>query len=386
MELHFSRFSQNFSAAAVAAIYKKIFWLAVVLAVVAIGTVFNTLPIEYDKISIVHLVLYIAMASFFACSVKFDNFWKKCALGGIFGIAFLALFPKFFCGMEAGISDALREAWFANDVDEMKSPFSFDATVVSFFVVYIVISVIAIYDKIQHLLNKQKESYDLMWWIVIASCFCYIIFSCMADRLRASLAFFSIPLIVEFGFSGVFSKFLSENLKIAFICLLALGSDVTQKYYPILRLCFSDGFEGFEKFCNMRKDAFEQEDRFFKVLDGISEKPVTVFTYLGKAAATLYHTKHNVVAAPYHRHEQGIIAFNQVMQTPYNESLVKEIFKKTKTDYVFISRGMTYSSPRYANSFAGMIVRGSCPEWADIAEIPFEFDDVILLKINREML
>ena len=375
-----------FSAAAIAAIYKKIFWLAAVLGAVAICSVFNTLPVEYDKISIVHLILYIAMTCFFAGSVKFDDFWKKCVVGGILGIAFLALFPKFFYGMEAGISDALREAWFANDVDEMKSPFSFDSTVVSYFVVYIVISVIAIYDKIQRLVAKQKESYDLMWWILIASCFCYIIFSCIADRLRATLAFFSIPLIVEFGFHGTFSKFLSENLKIILVCLLSIGSDVTQKYYPILRLFFMEGADGFIKFCEMHKDAYEQEDRFFKVLDGISQKPITVFTYLGKAAPTLYYTKHNVVATPYHRHEQGIIAFNQVMQSPYNEPLVKEIFKKTKTDYVFVSKGMTYSSQRYMVSFAGMIARGSCPGWADIAEIPFEFSDVILLKLNRDML
>ena len=341
--------------------------------------------IEYDKISIVHFMLYVFATGFFIIYPKMNKVWEKCALMIGLGLAFLWLYPQFFLGMEAGLSAKLREVWFDTNVDEMKSPFALGQNSSTFFALYMLIATLAAYDMIQNLINKNKNFSDLIWWIIIASCLCYEAFSCIADRMRATFAFFSIPLILEFGLNSTITKNFHKYIKITIGCVLAIGLDVTQKYTPILSLYINHGPSQFKEFCELRRNAYFQEDRFFKFLDSISATPVTILTYLGKAAPTLYYTKHNVVAAPYHRQEQGIIAFYEVMESPYNENKIKEIFQKTKTDYVFISKGMCYSNPqKTANSFAGMLVQGRCPLWADIVPIPIEFEDVILVKINRE--
>ena len=349
-----------------------------------LGVVIATFPqVEYDKISVVHLVLYICSTIFFGIAKLSDAFWKKCSFGCTIGVAFILFFPKFFYGMEGGMSEALKTVWLAEKVDEMKSPFHFGLIPSAFFAMYMAIASVAIYNKIYDLTTKKREQVDIVWWILITSCLCYQICAAMADRMRPTFAFFSIPLIVELGMSGSPLKMFPKSWRIALTCVLALSVDITQKYYFIIKSYMSDS-SGIKEFCKSKKQAYEQEDRFFRFLNGISEKPATILTYLGKSSMALYYTKHNVVAVPYHRQEHGILAFYDIMENNYDEQKIKNLLKKTKTDYIFISKSMTFATLEAKNSFVGMIVQGILPEWITIIDIPHEFEDVILAKVDRK--
>jgi hypothetical protein len=367
-------------------------WHTVALFLVAIA--FSTLPqVEYDKISIVHVSLYLCASAYYGANLTFHGnnstktqkmLWAL-LLGCTTGAIFLYMFPKFLYGMEANVSEALKNAWLHSNVDELKSPFEFAGKPAMFFALYLVISSVAVYDKIHHLMDKQFSNMDIFWWILVFTCICHMIFASMADRIRMTSAFLSIPLVVELGMKCVLQKYTPQFLKIAITCVLVLCPDAIQKYHPILCSYLSDG-DGFCEFCKSRMDMYEQEDRFFEFMDGISKKPVVILTYLGKSSMMLHRTKHKVVATPYHRHEYGILSYFAVMEGEYNETEIKKIFKKTKTSHIFLSKSMTYSTPAARNSLAGLIVDGKYPDWISIVNIPPEFEDVIIAKVDQKKL
>ncbi|MDR2107409.1 MAG: hypothetical protein LBO73_02740 [Holosporaceae bacterium] len=348
---------------------------------------FSTLPQqEYDKISVVHVVLYMCAALFFGIlRIHRPRLGLSCAVGIGVGLFFLYMFPKFLYGMGGDISEELKTVWLADYVDEMKSPFHFGKMPSIFFSVYMIISSVAVYNKICDLVRKKSEDTDTVWMILIATCFCYQLFASMADRMRPAYTLLSIPFIVDLAVNGEPLKFLPGSAKIVLAFFLSLSVDVCQKYRRVFWDLYANPSE-FRGFCVSRKEAYLQEDRFFKFLDGISEKPVVILTYLGKSPMVLYYTKHSVVSIPYHRQEKGILAFFSVMEENYDGEKIKKILETTGTSYIFISKSMCYSNIRTYNSLAGMIVRGVHPDWIDIVKIPSEFKDIILARINKQKL
>jgi hypothetical protein len=287
--------------------------------------------------------------------------------------------------MDADVSELLKSIWLTNEVDELKSPFHFGEMPSLFFSTYMIISSVAIYNKIHDLASKKFSDMDLVWWIFVVACMCYQVFAAMADRMRPTYTIMGIPLIVDLAVNGAPIKMLPNFLKIVVACALSLTVDTTQKYRHIFLSYISDP-SGIENFCEGRKEAYRQEDRFFKFLDSIEEKPTVILTYLGKSTMTLYYTKHKVVAVPYHRQEQGILSFFSVMETDYNEDEVKRILSVTNTSYIFISKTMSYATPKAKNSLAGMIIQGTHPDWISIVKVPYEFEDVILVKVDQKKL
>jgi hypothetical protein len=355
-----------------------------IIAIIFMAAAFSTLPlVEYDKISVVHLILYMCFSVFLGwVRIYHKRLLFSIIAGCIVGLMFLYMFPKFLYGMEADVSELLKLIWLSSEVDELKSPFHFGKIPSLFFSIYMMISSIAIYNKIHDLMSKKFENMDAIWWVFVVTCACYQLFASMADRMRPMYVCLGIPLIVDLAMNGIPLKPLPSYLKITVACILSLSVDTIQKYYYILPYYLLDP-SGIQDFCTTRKNDYYQEDRFFKFLDSISEKPQVILTYLGKSAKTLYYTKHKVVAAPYHRQEQGILAFFSVLEKDYDEDEVKKILLQTATSYIFISKTLSYSNPKTQNSLAGMIIRGTYPSWISIVDIPSEFEDVILVKIDQ---
>jgi hypothetical protein len=234
-------------------------------------------------------------------------------------------------------------------------------------------------------MEKVFSDRDILWWIFVVSCGCYLLLASAADRLRATLVFLSIPLVVDMAMNSVVSKYWRGAMRGLAAFVLLTAPDLTQKYQPLLRSYF-DNREDFENFCKMRLEAYQQEDRFFKFLDDMCEKPITILTYLGKSSMTLYYTKHKVVSIPCHRQEQGILSFYLVTETEYDEKAVKKNLYTTGTDYIFVSKSMCLTNPASRNSLAAMIAEGRPPDWISIAAIPAEFEDVVLAKIDKKKL
>jgi hypothetical protein len=359
------------------------------IVIVFMIAAFSMMPhqVEYDKISIVHVVLYMYLSVFFG----FIRIYNKriilvsVALGCVVGVLFLYTFPKFFYGMEANVTELLKSIWLGSEVDELKSPFHFGKMPSLFFSLHMMISSVAIYNKIHDLTSKKFENMDVIWWIFIVSCACYQLFAIMADRMRPMYACLGIPLMVDLVMNGIPFRSLPNCFKIIAACVLSLFIDTVQRYYHIMPFYLFDS-SGIRDFCILKREDYYQEDRFFKFLNAVDDTPRVILTYLGKSAMTLYYTKHKVVAAPYHRQEQGILAFFSIFERNYNESEVKKILLKTKTSYIFLSKTLSYSNPKTQNSLVGMVIQGNGPDWISIVDIPAEFEDVLLIKIDHNKL
>ncbi|MDR2267831.1 MAG: hypothetical protein LBD81_00070 [Holosporaceae bacterium] len=371
--------------------FKKFHWSQLPLLLL-LAFAFSTLPqLEYDKISPVHLSLYLCLSVCLGvCIAKQDIIAKygryfvavdACVVGGIF----LCMFPLFVYGMEAHVSEELKTVWLHSNVDELKSPFDFGKWPAVFFCICLVIFSVAAHNKIRDLMEEVFSDRNILWWIFVVSCSCYLLLASIADRLRATLVFLSIPLVVDMTINGVVLKYWPCIMRGLAAFVLLVAPDLIQKYQPLLQSYFTNR-EDFENFCKMRLEAYQQEDRFFKFLDSISEKPITILTYLGKSSMTLYYTKHKVVSIPYHRQEHGILLFHLIAETEYNERVVKKILNTTGTDYIFISKSMCLMNPSSRNSLAEMIAESRPPDWISIAAIPTEFEDVVLAKIDKKKL
>ncbi|MDR2794736.1 MAG: hypothetical protein LBB12_03095 [Holosporaceae bacterium] len=343
---------------------------------------------EYDKISTVHLVLYICISACFKIAQLGEKYAPQrqtiFALfsGGIMGIVYLLMFPKFLYGLDADISEALRKTWLETCVDELKSPFAFGANSSIYFSIHLIMTCVAIYGKISDLIMEKRSSKDVIWWILITCSCCYMFFASCADRMRATSVFLSMPLIVEMGMNGVIMKMWPRFLKIFMTCAIAFCPEMVQKYQPILSTLI-DGNGKFQKICSAYKEAYQHENRFFKFLNDISVAPSVILTYLGKSSLTLYYTKHKVVGIPYHRQEKGILSYFAVIEKEYNEEIVKKILYITQTSYIFISKHAVYANPSARTTFAGMIAEGKYPDWISIVNIPAEFNDVILARVDQ---
>jgi hypothetical protein len=370
---------------------RKFHWLQLPLLLL-LAFAFSTLPqIEYDKISPVHLSLYLCISVCFGiCMAKQDIITKYgryfvAAEAFLVGGIFLCMFPLFVYGMEAQVSEELKIVWLHSRVDELKSPFDFGKWPAVFFCFCLVASSVAAHNKIRDLMEKAFSNRDALWWIFSFSCCCYLLLAATTDRLRPTLVFLSIPLVVDTIMNGVTLRYWHGAVRGLAAFVLLMAPDLIQKYHPLLQSYFSDR-EDFKNFCKMRLEAYQQEDRFFKCLDSIDEKPVTILTYLGKSSMTLYYTKHRVVSIPYHRQEQGILSFYLVTEAEYNEKIIKKILYTTGTDYIFVSKSMCLNNPAGRNSLAAMIADGRQPDWLSITAIPAELEDVVLARIDRKKL
>ncbi|MDR2681919.1 MAG: hypothetical protein LBB29_02640 [Holosporaceae bacterium] len=142
--------------------------------------VYSALPqAEYDKISTVHLVLYICMSACFKIAQLGEQYESKkrtifaLASGGLMGIVYLLMFPKFLYGMDADISETLRAVWMNDFVDELKSPFAFGMNSSVYFSIHLITTCVAVYGKISHLIEKERSNEDVIWWILVICSCCY---------------------------------------------------------------------------------------------------------------------------------------------------------------------------------------------------------------------
>jgi hypothetical protein len=128
---------------------------------------------------------------------------------------------------------------------------------------------------------------------------------------------------------------------------------------------------------NEENVALYTEQELFKEIDNLSNDPVVIMAHTNDGPKILYHTKHSVVGASYHRQVQGIISSYKVMEDKYDEKTVKDIIKTTGSSYIFIRKGQY----KKTKSLPKMIMENALPSWIEIVNLPPKFNDVIIAKI-----
>jgi hypothetical protein len=108
-------------------------------------------------------------------------------------------------------------------------------------------------------------------------------------------------------------------------------------------------------------------------------------THSNDGPAILYHTKHSVVGAPYHRQAQGIIFSYKIMEDEYDEEVAKSILKVTDSSYLFVRKPNDYSETAKM-SLARMIANNNLPNWLSVVKLPEKFSDITIVKIDKRQL
>jgi asparagine N-glycosylation enzyme membrane subunit Stt3 len=346
------------------------YWHMVVLVLVVILFPQISAPVEYDKISIVHTLLFICSALYFGINIIHSELKPMAriaaAIGWFFIIAamFLFIYPEFLHGMSAGIDDYVKEIWLYR-VNEMKSPFSLGSGF--FFINYTIVTAIAIVGKISQLIDQKLTPTSIIWWILVINTICYTIFAGISYRMQPYSVLFGLPLIVDFGMNSDFTRSLHRYIRI-----------IISAFFSSLFLFFivfldSDA----EDLKNQPAKSTYTKEELYELIDNLSPTPVVIMTHINDGPPILYYTKHSVVGASYHRQPQGIISSYKIMSEKYDEKVVQSILKNTGSLYIFIRK----SEKSRNRSLARMIMDNDLPKWLSPVKLPEKFNDIAIVQV-----
>jgi hypothetical protein len=346
--------------------------------------------VSYDKISVMHVVLYLCALLHFSASIFYLRFSTRhskkffVAAGLALGAAFLYRYPNFLLGVEGGAGNFLREVWFPR-IQDLTSPLSFDAGGAFCFCCRSIILFVAIYGKICHLMTKKPENTDVFWKILIVINISYFIFSAMVRRMIPTLSAMGLPLIADLCLNGIATKRLSGKLNIFVTCFIVLSPSLIQKY-SLLALGLLNNYTGAIQKTKRDQGALRQKDQIYKFIDDLSETPVVIMADPYSGPRLLYHTKHNVVAVPFHSQEKGVLYSLVLTVKPRaTEAETREILKTTNSAYVFVDRSMCIC-PNSSSNLAKIMMVGNVPSWVEILESHVKNHNYIIAKVRRDEL
>jgi len=341
------------------------------VTVLLMWLLFPRFTIEYDKISSVHLSLYICSAVFFCCCMVWNH--SRCMILGAFFIiacVYLQMYPRFFCGMSADIDDYVRAIWFSR-VGEMRSPLLGSDALCC--VCNFIIIGSTIFCKIKQLSAKNIRVNDIIyspiWWIFIVSAACYTIFSMISYRMLPYSALFGLPIVVDFGMNGPLTKSFHKYSRMIIAAFLST-------LFVFCTTNLTSKGEG-------KRHTYTTRE-LYKVIDDLSTEPVVIMAGSNYGPAILYYTKHKAVGAPYHRQVQGIISSHKIMEESCDENEIKSILKTTDSSYIFIEKS-EYKNCKTKN-LANLIVTNQYPKWISIVPVPEKFNDIIIAKIDKTLM
>lgn len=289
---------------------------------------------DYDKLSLVHVNLYFNVAMFYGVYANYstDALQKRIKIalivGGIFFIMFLVVCPKFFLGMEANVDAYAKTVWLSK-VEEMQSPLKGEFC--CSFLIMALINVVASVSKIREIYrNKNVSRETIVWSLFVVIGLFYTVFGCIAFRMAPYAVMFMNPVVIDFVMNGrAFAKF-SRIIRLLFVVTLILMVQIVPTYASR------------EHSHRQQNNSAIDERALYKAIDFLSEKPATILASINVGPRLLWFTKHKIVAAPYHRHTNGIIAEYEILQNKFRAKTIKKCLLNTKTEYIVIDKAQYF--------------------------------------------
>ena len=330
-------------------------------------------PIEYDKVSIVHVSLFLCLTTLFAVNMQLidrrSHIYDAMIWAGVIGVIFLCMYPRFLMGMSANVPKLVKDIWLSK-VNELQSPFTVKSW--SIFSAYALINATAIIVKIQELKKQKLSAKNVIWYIFIALAAIYLVLGCFAYRMIPYTVLFGTPLVVDLGMSSKYVKKLNRLLRMILTMFLSCLS-------LLLVAWIHDQIQP-----TKQKDFPKYSDKeLYECIDNLSFGPAVIMAHSNDGPKLLYYTKHYVIGAPYHRQTQGIIASYVITQMENNPSEVRKTIKRTGSQFIFVNRNL---KDKYPKSFAAEIISGKLPQWISVVKIPEKFSHHCVFEVNQELL
>ncbi len=325
-------------------------------------------PVEYDKISVVHVALFLCIATFFVINMQLVGRKSRISDAILWavtiGVIFLSMYPLFLKGMEGNISNYVKHIWL-NHVSEMQSPLIRSGKYI--FIAYTIITTIAMITKFSDLIKKKITKINIVWWLLLGLSTIYLFLACFAYRMWPYSALFGLPIIVNVCMENQLTRHIHKLFRIL-ICIFFTIIFV----YPVAILCP----------CNNKDDINKLSNKMYKeislAIDKLSDKPVVIMENCNLGTKILYYTKHCVLAVPYHRSTEGIISCHECLNKYYDEKRIKEILLQTKINYIIIHKHGKYKE----NTLCNMIQNGNYPNFLKLVKMPESCNNIIVMQVN----
>lgn len=390
------------------------------IAIFAIENSYQNWPtIAYDKISILHIVIFFVNCIALKFAQIMFSVVKKVnlriiflAIIGAISILFVYYFnPNVIHFMSGAILPEVKNCWL-DRVQEMQSPFLLDIKYhFSYYVLIYLASIFCViykftmdYAKLEksgisienfYQINKDDKArllIDKYFYVLFLSIviIIYIILGSFSTRnihytnIGYLLVFHALNLLKVGDFLKNSCNFFKKvHFKIK-------KSDAKKRYcfyFLILLMPYVLFFTKYlakteEKNVISIIDVQKKDDNLLKVykfLDDLSNLPKTFFMNISQGPEFLYFTKHNIVGASYHRQAEGIIADYKLMYEDLSNDEAFQIIKTHKIDYIFIPK-MTFLCEN--SSFILKITKKILPDW--LKEIKIPFDNYLLFEIIKQ--
>lgn len=281
---------------------------------------FQVMAVEYDRISIVYLTVAAAiLAGWTLVAALYDRAPKHgfarvalAAAGGCAAIAIIAVtYPKFFAGPAVDVDEGIVGLWL-NKVQEMRSILPTTAKGLAEFVNFLGLAVVAVLSLALSFWRRPETRVPTV-------------------AVAAGLALMIVVSVVHARFSP-YAEILAGIALVGLVAAMLAWRDTAQTLLaktvaPIAGIMMLFVFPFVAGNALNPESAAEQKSAASASTSGCNIRamsawlntrystPVTIMAMLDRGPALLWFTRHRVVATPYHRNHQGILAAHAVLST-----------------------------------------------------------------------
>lgn len=342
----------------------------------------DILIMEYDRISIVHVFIFVVVA---ACSLAMTRVYGRsnlqrlmtAGLAGLGGFMLILCFlPDFLHGPFSQVDATVARIWLSL-VREVQPVLKAGLIVQLLFVgplffslFYLLWAAVRIRDDhfrsclvpllVGLPLFAGLTFYQLRW-IYYSNVFIIICLSLLLNQLLGVL-------------SGIRSSFAQRLGRVLLILLFCCG------FYTAGIL--AEKYHG-----DQNESSYEANLRpLCKWLNSLPDS--TIFIDLDFAPEILYRTGHKVIATPYHRNAAGILYSYELMGT-HDMGKVHDMLKDRNVDLVILcpqsSERVFFRTETDAGiSFYGRLLAGDIPDWLDTVELPENLqEDYLVFEVHQ---
>jgi asparagine N-glycosylation enzyme membrane subunit Stt3 len=335
------------------------------------------LAVEFDKVSIAHLHVSLLALLFWWLAARYGNRqtpqdshdrWRvRAALAAVGatvagGLTLLA-HPRFFRGPWVDVDPAVIDVWLQH-VSELQPLFPGPGRDAGGFVAALGAGFVALAALVIWLRRETDPGRRTVWLLLLASLLVDLPLASAQLRFAPYVGIVAAIAVIELlrrGLDRVERRFSGTRLvliRVALILALLLGPAIVGRAIPARAASADDAATDTAAACDLAALSVVLNDR-----EGLGSRPRTIAAFIDFGPELLYRTSHRVLAGPYHRNRDGILATHQLLTTG-DAQLTRSVIRERDIDLVLLcpTADQDYFGVGADGSLYQRLVRGDVPE------------------------
>ena len=356
--------------------------IMVALALVIERPPAQLLAVEYDRISVVHLVIaVIVFAYWYAVTVlPMATAWiagpgRRLAIGiggaGVGGLLLAVLFPKFFAGPMADVDPMLFTVWM-DFVGEMKPMWPTDMVGLGKMIFFVGAATICLPFSAIVVWTERDRDRWAAWAFMGLGLAVFLVLALQHVRFVPYAEVALAPIVAEIiGRVRKWTRALRpEPFRLAvrvaassslLVGSLAAGAAVTSANRPP------------QSVAGGGKCPIPSVARYLDRQDGFGDRPRLIAAMIDHGPELVYRTKHSVLAGPYHRNRQGILDNHRIIAAA-DAADSRRLIARRGVGLVLLcpleSERKVFLTGTAGTTLYQQLIEGNPPSWLRQVELP----------------